>query len=79
MENDNGIRGIFERRNKAFLYLIYVYGFESLKDPMETKHFCSLCMNFTQVHPNIHRELTWRNLYDGADKTVYFSTKKAKF
>lgn len=46
MKNDNGIKGIFKRRNNAILYLIYVYGYESLKDQMEAKHLYPLCMNF---------------------------------
>lgn len=79
MKNDNGIKGIFKRRNKAVLYLIYVYGYESLKDQMKTKHLYPLCMNFIQVLPNAHRELRCRNLYYGVHKPVYFSTRKAIF
>lgn len=71
--------GFSKEEIKHFLYLVYVYDYESLKDQMETKNLCSLCMNFTQVHPNVRRKLICRNLYDGADKTAYLGTKKAKF
>lgn len=79
MKSDNGIKGIFKRRNKAGLYLLYVYGYESLKDQMETKHLYPLRMNFMQVLPNAHGELRCRNSYYGSHKLVYFSTKKAIF